>query len=62
MSKKVKLVLHVEFEAGTDSQARAVVTRIRGDLTHSIQHGSKGGEFTGVVPGSVKVEIRPEAA
>ncbi len=61
MARKVKLVMHVEFEAQTEAQARAVVTRIRSDLTHSIQNGSKGGEFTGVLPGTVKVEIRPEA-
>ena len=60
MAKRVKLVLHVEFEAQSEAQARAVVTRLRGDLTQSIQHGASGKELTGVVPGSIKVEIRPE--
>jgi hypothetical protein len=60
---KVKLLIHVEFAAHSEAQAREVVRRIRGDLIHSIQHGPPELEgVTGVVPGSVKVDIKLESA
>lgn len=54
---KVTMVIDVEYETRDSATANASVARITGDLRHQIEEGKMGHAMTGVVPGSVRVEI-----
>ena len=57
MVTRVKVQIQVEFETRDEQAANSCVVRIGGDLKHVIQEGKMGHAMTGVIPGSVQIEI-----
>ena len=50
-------MINVEYETRDEATANATVLRIPGDLKFQIEEGKLGHYMTGVVPGSVRIEI-----
>ena len=54
---KVTVVINVEYKTRDEATANVTLARIPAELQHQIQEGKTGHAMTGVVPGSVRVEI-----
>lgn len=53
----VTVVINVEYKTSDEATANATLARLARELKHQIQEGKTGHALTGVVPGSVRVEI-----
>jgi len=57
MAKRVKVLVAAEVDVRDEPVANAVLLHIPGEIAITIQESKSGHEVTGVIPGSVRVDI-----